>query len=98
MFRERPTFNAYRRTPSATRSPDGSLARRAEICRQAFFYLGGWPQASRFLNQFDADLDDKPVNIAMASRVGMLVVSSKVQRLVSAIQAMTDGDAPENAP
>lgn len=99
MFRPRNTANAYRRNLSATPSPDGSLARRAEVCRQAFFYLGGRREASRFLDRFDGDLGDKPVNIAMTSGIGMLIVSSRMQRLASIIRAGTcDAFAPEDRP
>jgi hypothetical protein len=92
MLRARNTANACRRSLSATPPPDGSAARRAEVCRQAFACPGGRRGASVFLDRFDADPGDKPANIAMTSGIGMLMVSSRMQPHASIARSAT-GDA-----
>ncbi len=61
--------------------------RQGEVANLAFLHLGGRESAMAFLNNHDAALEGRPIDVAIASQEGCWRVRSAIMRLSAARSA-----------
>lgn len=74
---------AFRAGPRKEPLPREKAKRQGDITSLAFLHLGGRDGAMAFLNNIDADLGGRPLDIAMASEDGAQRVREAILRLAS---------------
>ena len=79
--RRKPQMRNWRSSAGRVRLDKGEAARQGEITHLAFGLLGGRDAALGFLNGEDAGLGGRPLDIAMASREGFVVVEQAIRVL-----------------
>jgi len=63
--------------------PPERARRQGEVANLAFLKLGGREGAMAFLNNYDADLEGRPLDIAVASQEGCWRVKRAILRLAA---------------
>jgi len=63
-------------------SPDRAK-RQSDVASLAFLHLGGRDGAAAFLNNYDTDLEGRPIDIAIASDEGCGRVRRAIMRLAA---------------
>lgn len=63
--------------------PPDQARRQGEVANLAFLHLGGRERAMAFLNNYDTDLEGRPLEIAVASQEGCWRVRRAIMRLAA---------------
>jgi len=67
--------------------PPDQARRQGEVANLAFLHLGGRERAMAFLNNYDTDLEGRPLDIAVASQEGCWRVQRAIMRMAASRSA-----------
>jgi hypothetical protein len=88
---DKPTRFAFRGGSRKESLPPDKARRQGDITSLAFLHLGGRDGAMAFLNNVDAELEGRPLDIAIASKEGCEMVRQMIMRRSNAARTTNNG-------